>query len=773
MKRQFAIFLFAVTVLLSLSLQAIADESATHATETTTPGESAGVSPSAAEPAPDVAGAHEGDGLQTWTMDSMIVEGQRIVTPTRQTNDTVFTGTEITRKGMEIQGGKTAASVYESMNVLPGVNVESVDPFGLSTEQKTIRVRGVRGYLGSMTVEGVPNYGGNPMGPRDYIYDTENFQGIAVYKGAVPADLGTSVGSRAGAIELKPHWPEEKPSASLTQGVGSNDYHRTFVRIDSGEVPGLTTKISLSYSYTNANKWKGPGNLGPRNNVNVMISQPITEKDEVKIWANYNEVEQYFYRPLTYAESQSLSENYRKDYNSELSQRRMDNINYYRYNKGKYANKDIFGIIPFTFDNDLKISIKPYYSKEDARILQGVTSQRGMVQQRIRDFERLGVLSEIVYPTSVATMSLGYLFESSNLVVTTKNFVPGSFAFAGYGVYTKNDGNGYTHSPYLKLSGTVGAFNWQAGLKYFAYDEPAARGYVSQNTAPYSLQRARDLDRAARLHDILLPSAGLSYNFTEDLQLSAQYGRTQIRPYSYVPLISLYNQYRTRFQRAGVTLGDMFSGYDMEITDSWELGMTYTMDWLSISPSVYFAKHQKLLTTVYDARVNLNYQQNVGDATSYGFELDTNIFLNDMFTVFINPSYTSLTYDKDLAYQGSTLSCAGKQVVDTPDWSLKTGVIFSYAGFQVVPSLRYIGDRYGDVEHHEKIDPQMTADLRLSYTFDKVPLLESVTASFDLYNLFSARTISMINTSDDTRAGVASYYVGPPFTALFQLALNY
>jgi hypothetical protein len=46
-----------------------------------------------------------------------------------------------------------------------------------------------------MTVEGVPNWGGNPIGPRDYIYDTENFQGIAVYKGATPADLGTGVGA--------------------------------------------------------------------------------------------------------------------------------------------------------------------------------------------------------------------------------------------------------------------------------------------------------------------------------------------------------------------------------------------------------------------------------------------------------------------------------------------------------------------------------------------------------------------------------------------------
>lgn len=39
---------------------------------------------------------------------------------------------------------------------------------------------GVRGFLGAMTVEGVPNWGGNPMGLREYIYDTKNMRGIAV-----------------------------------------------------------------------------------------------------------------------------------------------------------------------------------------------------------------------------------------------------------------------------------------------------------------------------------------------------------------------------------------------------------------------------------------------------------------------------------------------------------------------------------------------------------------------------------------------------------------
>lgn len=86
--------------------------------------------------------------------------------PTKQTGETVYTGTEITTKGIEITGERGKTNVYEAISLMPGVVFESVDPNNLATEQTNLRVRGVRGFLGAMTVEGIPNYGGNPMVPE-------------------------------------------------------------------------------------------------------------------------------------------------------------------------------------------------------------------------------------------------------------------------------------------------------------------------------------------------------------------------------------------------------------------------------------------------------------------------------------------------------------------------------------------------------------------------------------------------------------------------------
>jgi iron complex outermembrane receptor protein len=702
----------------------------------------------------------------------VVVTGEKLVTPTKQTDETVYTGDEITKKGIEIQGGAAATSVYEAMDILPGVSVESADPLGLAAEQRYIRVRGVRGYLGAMSVEGIPNWGGNPIGPREYIYDMENFQSVSVYKGATPSDLATGVGSRGGAIELKALWPEDELGFNASQAFGSNNYSRTFVRGDSGALPVIGSKVSLSYSYTDAEKWKGPGDLGPRNNVNFMFAQPVTEKDEIKFWVNHNEVKQNLYNSLSYSETRDLDDNYDKDYNRELTGVRSKDIYYYNYNKADLKNTDLFGILPISLTEAFRLSFKPYYSNEDSEILNGSTSQGGLVQKRTRDVDKFGIISEASYDFSFLKASVGYWFESVDMKILSQNYVPGSMKYQGYGIYTENEDDGLLHSPYVKLSGSIADFDWQAGLKYFYYRDPATKGYLS--TAPtYGLTHMDDLDRSEKEYDAWLPTAGIAYNFTDSFQLHANYGRSQSRPYSYVPLINIYNSNRSAFQKAGVTMNDLFNGYDMEISDNFEIGARYRMDWLEVMPTVFYSKHDKLLTTVYDPRVNLSYQQNIGKATGVGAELETNIYLGEYLTFFFNPTYTDLTYDDDLTYQGSTLDTEGKQVVDTPEWLIKSGVVLKYKGLEIVPMVRYMGERYGDAEHKEKVGDYFLADLKIDYTFTNAPLLKSIKTSLEFYNLFDKKYISSITSSDDTRAGSTSYYAGAPFTMLGKVSFDF
>jgi iron complex outermembrane receptor protein len=469
---------------------------------------------------------------------------------------------------------------------------------------------------------------------------------------------------------------------------------------------------------------------------------------------------------------QSLGSNYDKDYNENLTGVRSNDINYYKYNSADLQNTDVFTILPLTITDSLGLTFKPYYSEESSEILNGVTSQGGMVQKRTRDVERYGLISEVSYDFSILKASLGYWFESVDMKILTQNYLPGSLEYRGYGIYTENEDDGIVHSPYLKLAGSISDFDWQAGLKYFYYRDPATKGYLS-NAPTYGLTRAADLDREEKKYDELLPTVGAAYNFTESFQIHANYGRSQIRPYSYVPLINTYNSNRSTFQRAGISLDDLFNGYDMEISDTFEIGARFRKEWLEIMPTLFYALHDNLLTTVYDPRVNLSYQQNIGEATGYGFEFETNVYMNDYLTFFFNPAYTHLTYDDDLTYQGAVLNTDGKQVVDTPKWLIKTGLLFKYKNFEVVPMLRYVGDRYGDAEHNEEVDDYVLADLQINYTLGKTRMADAVKLSLEFYNLFDKEYVSVINASDDTRAGSSSYYVGAPFTVLGKVSFDF
>jgi outer membrane receptor protein involved in Fe transport len=314
---------------------------------------------------------------------------------------------------------------------------------------------------------------------------------------------------------------------------------------------------------------------------------------------------------------------------------------------------------------------------------------------------------------------------------------------------------------------------------HFRYEEPGSKGYRSSAPA-FVLIETPDLGRSSKTHDIWLPTAGLSYRISDMFQPCASYGRSHIRPYSYVPLINLYNQYRNRFNLAGVTLQELFDGYDIETSDNFELGLRITHERFDVTPAFFYSKHDNLLTTVTDPRVTVgtplapvNYQQNVGKATGYGLEVEGNFYFTPELTFFINPTYTHLTYDKDLTFSGATMKTRGEQIVDVPEWMVKTGVVWRWQDFEVIPTVRYLGEKYGDAEHKEKIDDYVVADLSLNYVNRDVSFAEGLGLSLNLYNLFNTGYVSMISASDDTREGGASYFEGAPFTAVFSVGVEF
>ncbi len=709
------------------------------------------------------------------------VEAEKLITPTMQANETVYTGREVTQKGMQLQGVKATTSVYETLSIVPGVNVESIDSSGLAIEQSSVRMRGVKSSMGALTVEGVPNYGGNPIGPRDYLYDMENMDSLSIYTGGVPADIGTGVGSRGGAITLHPRWAQKEFGFDVSETLGSDEYTRSYFRLDSGSINDSGTRFSGALSYAQADKWRGEGDLGPRVNANVTFVQPIGETTTLKLWYNHNDQDQYLYRPLSYTQvaNGNLKSNYNLDYNSAPTGIASKDIYYYGYNKGTYKNDDLLAVLTHSFNDTYAVNIKPYYSKEDTEIYQGITSNGGQIQKRIRDIERYGIISEIEANYDFFKAVLGYHFEDALMDISTSNYTITSsgLSYRGMGV-VGSSGDTYINSPYFKLSGKNGDLHWQGGIKYFKFQDADSLGYTTGGAPNYNLVRASDLDRDGKDYTIFLPTLGASYDLDAAWQVYANYGKNFIRSYSYMPLVNTYNSYRTQFQAAGVSAQDLFDGYGVERSDNFDLGLRFKGEIFEVSPTLFYGKHKNLLTTISDNRVIVNgnpisYQQNIGKATSYGVETEINAYINDEVTLFLNPTYIDFTYDEDIVYQGTTLSAKDKQVLDTPKWMARTGLIYKIGHFEIIPSARYLGERYGDATNNDKLDACWLFDSQIAYTQKNFYDKASLKVALEVNNIFDKKYISAINASDDTREGAASYYQGAPRTIMLTMGVHF
>ena len=717
-----------------------------------------------------------------YVLEDITVTGE-LICPTRQTGDSLYTGTSVTRKGIELMGTPAKTSVYNVLDIIPGLNVESKDPYGLSGTD--IRIRGAKGYYIGMTVEGIPNYGIMPIGAREDIYDMENMESVSLYKGASPADLGTGSGNRGGSIELQLRRPEDKLGIELGQSFGSKDFVRTFLRIDSGEL-STKTKLFGSYSYTDANKWKGKGDLGGRDHVTLGLNQQFGDVVNIDLFYNFNEIEKHFFKSLNYEQADHINhdDNFYHHYNNELTSDPKKDINYYDYNRGKFINRDFMSIIDINISEKFNLSLKPYYSSEDAKFWEGKEKFPVMmgsepeikpgVLNKIRELERYGVIPEINFDISGFGITAGYWFESHDLEKYVKRYVttPAGLQYNGYLYYAKNDGHGEIHSPYAKLSYELNKFKFQAGLKYFYYEEPASTGYTSD--AALNLKEDPDISLKETDYDEVLPTFGIGYEFTENTKMYLNYGRNYMRPYAYVPTTNTYAINKKQFTDANMTLQDIFDDWEMETSDNFDLSFRYSRKYFSIAPVFFYSEHSDLLASIDDPRIMnhdntpVAYYQNVGDATTYGFELELNFYPSKNLIVYFNPSYTDMSFDDDFKRGDKTLKIEGNQIPDTPKWIVKSGLIYTINNFEISPTVKWIGSRYGDALNKERIDDYAVVDLNLGYTIDDFWGLREAKIGLELNNLFNKRYVGAIEASDTGTS--ADYYAGSPFTAIFTVS---
>ena len=142
------------------------------------------------------------------------------------------------------------ADITQSLNKVPGVTVSTGDARGGSFSFE-MSMRGLTDQQIGLTLDGVPTgdarfNGGSP--PQRFI-DSSNMSHITVSQSA--GDIGApSRFALGGFIDFVTDNPAKTFGVTLEGGVGSYDFSREYVRIDSGELwKGFTSYLSYSNQY--------------------------------------------------------------------------------------------------------------------------------------------------------------------------------------------------------------------------------------------------------------------------------------------------------------------------------------------------------------------------------------------------------------------------------------------------------------------------------------------------------------------------------------------
>jgi len=694
------------------------------------------------------------------------------------------TKTKITEKGIEAMGPGGQMSVPKAITLIPSVNQQSVDPVGLadvSNYHESFRFRGIEPTGGGnpatpTNVENVP-VTGRPGGGAN-IFDLENFESIAIYKGGVPADKAFGLTDIGGKIDMEVKKPAKEFKFNLKQALGTHNFRRTFTRLDSGAFSSGTAGF-LSYSNTFGDKWKGEGESN-RNNAMLGVSQKIGDGLNIEAFSIYNKAEVNTYRPLNFQQTTSLGKNYNFDYTDNKS-----DYFYYGYNKNDFQDYNIFANIEYSFDNSSSISVKPFYWKDDGYYLETITMKNG--NNRVRkwdiDHDLTGVLAQYSLKMLSAGLNVGYFYleqERPGPPTSWKLYKVGDtgLTFDKWQLLS-NTSKHRQHMPFVSGKYAIGRFNFDGGIKYLRYEMPDITTYDTRGIGDVSYDAALGMatsvetnaSAASKDFNKILPNFGVSYMMTDSLSGYFSYGR------NYGISVALYPYFisqKSAFYAKGITLQDLWDKQEMEIADNFDLGLRYITDKLYVVPTVYYARHKNKAATYYDDSVGVTFPATVFNANAYGFELEAGLLPMENLSLYGSFSYNRFYFSQNIYNSsGNIIAIDGNQVPDAPEFLVKGILSYNIADFTFSPVIRYTSSRYGDILHNEKIDSAALFDFNITYTtaFPGIKM-KQLAVSLSFSNIFNKEYIGIINTADYKTLG-SSYQSGAPFTMFASASVSF
>lgn len=727
--------------------------------------------------------------------------------------DAVKARSTVTKEATEKD--QATSNPFQAISLLPSVNTFSYDATGLFGGG--ISIRGFGADQIGFTINGVPvNDSGNyAVYPQEYI-DNENSCTQSVAQGT-PEVEAPHVGATGGSVSIVMCDPENKRRFRAAQTLGSNSLTRTFVRADSGRFANDKAKMFLSYSHSQADKWKGPGEAR-RDHIDAAFSYDISPEHRILGSVMYNKaINNNIY---SMSLKQLADYGYERDHLDTFTPgvTPSEGRAFYKLSVNPFENVIASVSGSFRLANNTYLKVQPYLwygygtggnqhktlleknsflnavtGKVDASVDlngDGDTADRVTVaNSNVTRTMRPGATAEISHTMGAHALKLGFWFERAEhrqfgpAVAVDANGNPADI-WLREGRILRPDGTPYqsrdwvTVSPsyQIYLADSISFMNDRGMLALGLRAPSITRKFTNYPSEATNSQLRYNLEKT---FSAVLPQVGVRFFLDREQQVFANTGMNFRAPPNFVFAPGPNVDVKTG---APVIVGNV----QAETSINTDIGYRYQSKAITLSATAFNTEFKDRQATAFDTNENKSFYTNAGRVRNRGLELEVGTAPINGFT-----AYASLTVQKSRVLQDTpvtltkTLPTYGKQFPLTPQMLAGLSVQYSNGPFYARIKAKKTGRQYATIMNDEEVPSYTTADFAAGYTFADMNFIKSPKLKFNVSNIGNTKyrtpsSGSVVNAKIVATAGgpvdpsgTVFYYLGAPRSFSVSLSADF
>ncbi|QCE32469.1 TonB-dependent receptor [Acetobacteraceae bacterium] len=677
-------------------------------------------------------------------------------------------------------------NAFQLIELQPGANVSSSDPSGLSW-QTDISVRGIQGSDLGYLLEGMPvgdaAYGG---GTPSQWADSENYKSVTLNQegGEIDDPLLQAAG---GVLSMNYINPARKAGVKVGFTYGTFNTDKEFVRLDTGVLGATKIRAFASYSYTQSNQWRGPGQ-NIRNHVDFKAIRPFGDNDKnaASVVMSFNRADIAYYPKVNLSQWESEGKEAGLLAPHFDPQNAVGGSNYYPLYRSPFQTIYAGAPINYQFTPHLSFKAEPYgqyifgngptgdqfltsgnYSGYEQPIPGSFnppvdndgwgTYRDNYSQKTTRD----GVTLTLKHDLKWNHFTLGYWYD--HVTDSEKmNYVPVQQNGYAPNIWGDNPAT-MLHLPNGQVWNTINMYSVTHSNSAYVEDRiELPRGFtlmggfkeVIESIDPHNLVPGPQKS-GRNTYAIPLPRAGFLWKLGAHDQIFGN-GVTNFRTPSVTAYYDTYNltNYGDPNGLGGIS-GYGAQNLKNEYAINEEFGWRHTGRYVITSLTFFnYNFTNRLISSVNDR--NIQTTINAGGQTSRGVDGAIGFKPVRGFSPYLSFEYLDAVNNNDLPVDGTYLPTKGKKAIEAPEFSGSIGLRYDWHGFFSMITAHYKGPQYSTFMNDESIPGYATAELAFGYHGKDFGPVKAPSWRLNFNNLSNQTYLSGVGTptfnAKDTRA---------------------